>query len=91
MVARSLLDTLRSIGDCEEDCHTVLKSMVRMSEDGGRQLLFSFFLLTNSVVGLLCHLYAVLKSLGRFAQCYCMHCLGRGWPNYWLWFTRHIV
>ena len=38
MVARGLLDTLRAVGDTDEDCSAVLSAMVRISEDNGRSL-----------------------------------------------------
>ena len=35
MVARSLLETIRSVGDNEEDANTVLKAMVKLAQDPG--------------------------------------------------------
>ena len=36
MVARGLLETIRSVGDNKEDAETVLKAMVRLAEDPGQ-------------------------------------------------------
>ena len=35
MVARSLLETIRSVGDNEDDANTVLKAMVKLAQDPG--------------------------------------------------------
>lgn len=37
MVARGLLDTLRAVEEAEEDCTSVLKAMVKLSEDSGKK------------------------------------------------------
>ena len=34
-MARSLLETIRSVGDNEEDANTVLKAMVKLAQDPG--------------------------------------------------------
>ena len=36
MVARSMLDTLRAVGDDQESCTAVLDSMARLSQDTGQ-------------------------------------------------------
>ena len=37
MVARSLLETIRSVGDNEDDANTVLKAMVKLAQDPGQK------------------------------------------------------
>ena len=40
MVARGLLDTLRAVGDDDEQTTAVLTNMVKLSEDSGMYVLF---------------------------------------------------
>ena len=40
-MARSLLETIRSVGDNEDDANTVLKAMVKLAQDPGNILDFS--------------------------------------------------
>lgn len=44
IVARGLLDVLREFSDNENDFISVMETIARMSEDGGRCIFLSFFL-----------------------------------------------
>ena len=48
-MARGLLDVLREFSDNENDFISVMETVARMSEDGGRLIFFSFHLLSCCV------------------------------------------
>ena len=47
MVARGLLDTLRAVGDSEEQTTAVLTNMVRLSEDSGNTVFVKYFVFVD--------------------------------------------
>lgn len=64
IVARGLLDVLREFSDNENDFISVMETVARMSEDGGRCFFFFLSLILYCLIILqLCHLFVRLGSI----------------------------
>lgn len=61
-MARGLLDVLREFSDNENDFISVMETVARMSEDGGRYIVFIY-------------LGALLQSKGFWFMDDCLHCM----------------
>lgn len=68
MVARSMLDTLRTVGEDAAACSAVLDAMARLSQDFGEWLVFLTPYLETIFGWSICRLPPVLNFFCRFYE-----------------------